>query len=209
MPRRGAEPAPGSEVGDAMGRLYARGDLRCERRCGYDPGVMSDSARPSTPALLPIRPRAFSLRAAPWGARLDVETALLALEDRRGLVCLDSAGGAPARWSLIAFDPLVSFEGAAAPADLDGLAAELARRKGKQIPVNLAGAIAAVLADLGFEPLLIGGLGALGYGFALLAHIVEEVREGVPLRIIPEALGAHYAGPEERHLPAGRNRRAP
>jgi len=92
---------------------------------------------------------------------------------------------------------------------LDAIEAELARRKGKQIPINLAGAIAAVLTDLGFEPLLIGGLGALGYGFALLAHIVEEIREGVPLRIIPEAHGARYAGPEERHLPAGRNRRAP
>ncbi len=92
---------------------------------------------------------------------------------------------------------------------LDAIEAELARRKGRQIPINLAGAVAAVLADLGFEPLMIGGLGALGYGVALLAHIVEEIREGVPLRIIPEAHGARYAGPEERHLPAGRNRRAP
>jgi citrate synthase len=92
---------------------------------------------------------------------------------------------------------------------LDAIEAELARRKGRQIPINLAGAIAAVLTDLGFEPLMIGGLGALGYGFALLAHIVEEIREGVPLRIITEAHGARYAGPEERHLPAGRNRRAP
>ena len=56
---------------------------------------------------------------------------------------------------------------------LDAIEAELARRKGRQIPINLAGAIAAVLTDLGFEPLMIGGLGALGYGFALLAHIVE------------------------------------
>ncbi|MEE2941573.1 MAG: anthranilate synthase component I family protein [Planctomycetota bacterium] len=88
---------------------------------------MSNSAPPPTPALLPFRPRAFPLGAAPWAARLDVETALMGLEGRPGLVCLDSAGGSPARWSLIAFDPLVSFEGAAAPADLDGLAAELAR----------------------------------------------------------------------------------
>ena len=91
---------------------------------------------------------------------------------------------------------------------LDAIAAELAQRKGKSIPINLAGAIAAVLADLGFEPLMIGGLGALGYGFALLAHIVEEIHEGVPLRIIPEALGAHYAGPAERHLPPERKRRS-
>jgi citrate synthase len=89
---------------------------------------------------------------------------------------------------------------------LDAIEAELARRKGRRIPINLAGAIGALLADLGFEPLAIGGIGALGYGMSLLAHIVEEIHEGVPLRIIPEALGACYAGPEERHLPAERRK---
>ncbi len=87
---------------------------------------------------------------------------------------------------------------------LDAIETELASRKGRRIPMNLAGAMGALLADLGFDPLAIGGLGALGYGIALLAHIVEEVREGVPLRIIPDALGARYAGPAERHLPAER-----
>ena len=37
---------------------------------------------------------------------LDVPTALLALRDTRGLAALDSAGGAPRRWSIVAFDPL-------------------------------------------------------------------------------------------------------
>jgi enoyl-CoA hydratase/carnithine racemase len=89
---------------------------------------------------------------------------------------------------------------------LDAIEGELERRKGRRIPINLAGALGAVLADLGFDPLAIGGIGALGYGMALLAHIVEEVREGVPLRIIPDALGAHYAGPADRHLPPDRRR---
>jgi len=89
---------------------------------------------------------------------------------------------------------------------LDAIEAELEGRKGRRIPMNLAGALGAVLADLGFDPLAIGGIGALGYGMALLAHIVEEIREGVPLRVIPEALGAHYAGPAERHLPKDRRR---
>lgn len=84
---------------------------------------------------------------------------------------------------------------------LDAVEARLAERKGRIIPINLAGALGAVLADLKFDPLIIGGLGALSYGMALLAHITEEIREGVPLRIIPDALGAHYAGPAERHLP--------
>ena len=90
---------------------------------------------------------------------------------------------------------------------LDGVEVELGRRKGVVIPINLAGALGALLADLGFDPLAIGGLGALSYGMALLAHIVEEVREGVPLRIIPDALGAHYAGPEDRASHAHNNRR--
>jgi citrate synthase len=90
---------------------------------------------------------------------------------------------------------------------LDAVEAELEASKGQRIPMNLAGAIGALLADLAFDPLVIGGLGALNYGVALLAHITEEIREGVPLRIIPEALGSHYAGPEERHLPTDRLRR--
>ena len=85
---------------------------------------------------------------------------------------------------------------------LDSIESELAKQKGRAIPINLAGALGAVLADLRFDPLLIGGLGAISYGIALLAHITEEIREGVPLRIIPDALGAHYAGPGERHLEA-------
>jgi citrate synthase len=89
---------------------------------------------------------------------------------------------------------------------LDAVEAELESSKGRRIPINLAGALGALLTDLEFDPLVIGGLGALGYGVALLAHIAEEVREGVPLRIIPDALGSRYAGPEERHLPSDRHR---
>lgn len=90
---------------------------------------------------------------------------------------------------------------------LDAIEAELENQKGRRIPINLAGALGALLADLEFDPLVIGGLGALGYGMALLAHIVEEIREGVPLRIVPDALGSHYAGPEERHLPPDRKKK--
>lgn len=83
---------------------------------------------------------------------------------------------------------------------LDAIEAELEAQKNRKIPINLAGTIGALLADLNFDPLLIGGIGALTYGMSLLAHITEEIREGVPLRIIPDELGAHYAGPAERHL---------
>jgi citryl-CoA lyase len=85
---------------------------------------------------------------------------------------------------------------------LDAIAAEAARRRGRPLALNLAGVIAAVLLEIGFAPLETVGLGVLSYLPALIAHTAEEIREGRPLRIIPEALGARYAGPAERALPA-------
>jgi len=89
---------------------------------------------------------------------------------------------------------------------LDAIAREATRRVGRPLPMNLAGAVAAVLLEIGFEPLEMVGVAIMGYMPALIAHTVEEIREGVPLRIIPEALGARYAGPSERGLPAGYGR---
>ena len=80
----------------------------------------------------------------------------------------------------------------------------LKRRLGRSLPINLAGMIAAVYCELGFDPIEIEALAAVGYGFAITAHVVEEIREGVPLRIVPDALGAAYAGQPERHIPSNR-----
>ncbi len=84
----------------------------------------------------------------------------------------------------------------------EAIGTALAEAKKHALPMNLAGAVAAVMVDLRWHPLEIGALGAVSYGMALIAHVVEEIREGVPLRIIPDALGAQYVGPPERHLPA-------
>lgn len=78
---------------------------------------------------------------------------------------------------------------------------EVRRRLGKALPINLAGMIAAVYCDLGFDPVEIEALAAVGYGYALVAHVTEEIKDGVPLRVIPDALGAKYTGPPERHIP--------
>jgi citrate synthase len=72
----------------------------------------------------------------------------------------------------------------------------------RPLPMNLAGAIACLLTELGFDPLEMSGIAVIGYLPALIAHTVEEIKEGVPLRIIPDSLGAKYVGPEERHLPS-------
>ena len=84
----------------------------------------------------------------------------------------------------------------------DAIAREATRRFNHPLPANLAGTVAAVLLEIGFDPLEMVGLGVLSYLPALIAHTTEEIREGHPLRIIPPELGARYAGPAERPLPA-------
>ncbi len=84
---------------------------------------------------------------------------------------------------------------------LDALRDALQETLGRTVTVNLAGMLAAVYCDLDFDPLVAEGVSALEYGWALVAHAVEEIRDGVPLRIIPDALGAAYTGSPERHIP--------
>ena len=86
----------------------------------------------------------------------------------------------------------------------EAIHAALCQRLGKPLPVNLAGMLAAVHCELGFDPVEIEALAAVGYGYAIVAHVVEEIKEGVPLRVIPDALGAKYIGPAERHIPDDR-----
>ena len=84
----------------------------------------------------------------------------------------------------------------------EAIHAEACKRLGRELPINLAGMAAAVQCELGFDPIEIEALAPIGYIFAIMAHVVEEIKEGVPLRIIPEPLGAKYIGPAERHLPS-------
>jgi citryl-CoA lyase len=90
---------------------------------------------------------------------------------------------------------------------LDAIEREATRSLGRPLSMNLAGAAAAVLLEIGFEPLEMVGLGILSYLPALIAHTTEEIRDGIPLRIIPAALGARYAGRPERRLPTSRRGR--
>lgn len=76
-------------------------------------------------------------------------------------------------------------------------------RKGSFLPVNIDGMLGAVLYDLGFTPLQMPGLAAVAILPGLIAHTVEEVLEGVPLRIIPEGT---YVGVDERHMTDGQGR---
>ncbi len=72
---------------------------------------------------------------------------------------------------------------------------------GKKLPINIDGMMAAVMTQLDFDPLEMAGIGALAVLPGVIAHVVEEIRDGVPLRVIPDALGSKYIGEPERHLP--------
>jgi len=84
---------------------------------------------------------------------------------------------------------------------LDAIGEALGQALHRDVTINLAGMLAAVYCDLDLDPLVAEGVSAIEYGWALVAHAVEEIRDGVPLRIIPDALGATYTGPPERHIP--------
>jgi citrate synthase len=77
---------------------------------------------------------------------------------------------------------------------------QVAELIGKQLPVNIDGMLGCVLDDLGFTPLEMAGIAAIAAMPGIVAQVVEEITSGVPLRVVPEALGSRYTGPPERHL---------
>ncbi len=92
-----------------------------------------------------FRPRVLALPRA-----LDAGGFLARLSSRRAPAALDSAGGSPRRWSLVAFDPLRGVE---PPADLRGLRAMVARVRsepGDPVPGPFQGGFLGALSyDLG------------------------------------------------------------
>ncbi len=77
---------------------------------------------------------------------------------------------------------------------------EFVRVTGKEIPLNIDGMMACVLNEMGFDPLEMAGIAAVSFMCGIIAHVVEEIKEGVPLRVIPPEHGAVYTGPDERHI---------
>jgi citrate synthase len=73
-------------------------------------------------------------------------------------------------------------------------------KTGRHLPINIDGMLACVLTELGFTPLEMAGVAAVAAMPGIIAHVIEEIESGVPLRIVPEALGSTYVGPPERHL---------
>jgi len=59
-----------------------------------------------------------------------------------------------------------------------GIEAELARRKGKPVPMNIDGATAVIYAELGFPAPLARGLFCLSRGVGAVAHGWEQMQQG-------------------------------
>ena len=88
--------------------------------------------------------------------------------------------------------------------------AELERRKGRRIPMNIDGATAVVYAELGFPPPLCRGLFVLSRSVGILAHAYEESLSGLRNKgPIPRRWLWTYDGPEDREIPEGGPNSAP
>ncbi|MFB0562761.1 MAG: citryl-CoA lyase [Candidatus Lokiarchaeia archaeon] len=80
---------------------------------------------------------------------------------------------------------------------------EFVKTRGKEIPINTDGMMAAVMAELGFDPLEMEALGVVSYLPGIIGHTIEELKTGQIVRIIPPII-TEYTGPPERHLPKER-----
>ena len=70
---------------------------------------------------------------------------------------------------------------------------------GRDLPMNVDGAIAAVLCEMGFPPEMGNGLFAISRVVGLVAHVYEEQTRMRPMRRISPT-EHEYEGPEERTL---------
>ncbi len=70
---------------------------------------------------------------------------------------------------------------------------------GRNLPINVDGAIGAILADLGFEPAVMNGIFMIARAPGLVAHVHEERTTQRPMRKI-NAANHEYAGPSSRSV---------
>ncbi|MHA1215061.1 MAG: citryl-CoA lyase [Candidatus Hodarchaeales archaeon] len=75
---------------------------------------------------------------------------------------------------------------------------ELTRQSGRELPLNVDGAIGAILADMGFEPSIAKAIFAISRIAGLTAHVIEEFSNRPVRTIIPG--DAIYTGPEKRSI---------
>jgi len=75
----------------------------------------------------------------------------------------------------------------------------LAKTQGKKLPINVDGAIAAIISDMGFDWRLGKAFFLLGRVAGLTAHVYEEQTQEKPMREM-FSIDYEYTGPEEHDL---------
>lgn len=79
--------------------------------------------------------------------------------------------------------------------------AEFRRATGREICINVDGALACIGMEMSFKPIHIAAIAALAVLPGIMAHVIEEIEEGVPLRVIRDE-DMDYLGAAERPMPA-------
>ena len=69
----------------------------------------------------------------------------------------------------------------------------------KRIAINIDGMMACVGIEMGFDPMEMAGIAAVSFMCGLIPHVVEEIKEGSPIRMVPPDM-TKYTGQAERHL---------
>ena len=77
---------------------------------------------------------------------------------------------------------------------------KLEKSVGKKLPINVDGAIAAIISDMGFDWRLGKAFFLIGRVAGLAAHVYEEQTEQKPMRKM-FTLECEYDGPAERNIP--------
>jgi citrate synthase len=79
--------------------------------------------------------------------------------------------------------------------------AEFLRATGRQgICINVDGMLGAIMSEMGFRPLQMAAVALLAVLPGIMAHVIEEIEEGKPLRIVRDE-ESDYLGPAERPVP--------
>lgn len=85
-----------------------------------------------------------------------------------------------------------------------GVEAEMERRKGRRIPMNIDGATAVIYSELGFSPALGRGLFILSRSVGILAHAWEQSQQGGRIKgPMPPSIPYNYTGVSERDYVQG------
>ncbi|MGE4240178.1 citryl-CoA lyase [Ramlibacter sp.] len=83
------------------------------------------------------------------------------------------------------------------------IAAEIEKQTGRSIPVNVDGAMASVLMDLGFDWRAVRMFVFVPRAAGVSAHVVEEQMRERGWRVVADETDTHYDGPAPRAYPSG------